>query len=1179
MMPGVRAAEADESAKQKRADLQRRSYELNQKAFEFYQQGKFADATKPLEQALAMRQRLYPTDKYPQGHPELAASLDNLGLLLQSQGEYAKALEYQQQAVAMYQRLYPRDRYPQGHRDLALSFNNLGALLYHQGKYDKALGCYRQALAMYQRLYPKAKYPHGHPDLAQNLNNLGTLLTNQGEYGNALQYHQQALAMYQRLYPKVWYPQGHPDLAQSLNNLGSLLQRQAEYAKALPYFQQALAMRQRLYPRDQYPQGHPDLAGSLNSLGLLLQKQGEYAKALDYYQQALAMYQRLYPKDKYPQGHPDLAASLNNLGGLLRAQGDYAKALPYYQQTLAMYQRLYPKDKYPQGHPDLAGSLNNLGDLLDHQGEYGKALDYYQQALAMYQRLYPKDKYPQGHPDLAGSLNNLGAPLRAQGEYAKALDHCQRALAMYQRLYPKDKYPQGHPVLAMSFNNLGVLLDHQGEYAKALDYYQQALAMTQRLYPRDKYPQGHPELAASLNNLGGLLQAQGEYAKALDYDQQALAIHQRLYPRDKYPQGHPDLANSLNDLAFLNKARGEYGKALDYLQQGLTMQENLADVFTAATSEAEALQYTGSLPVTRDVLLSVARLLPAQDDSSYAHVWRGKAAVTRMLAQRQQALTQAILSSGPMTGSQKRQVRRLWQDLLSTRRSLARLLLAPPGDARDHRQRLQQFSEQKEDLERQLAGLLPAFARRQELERLGHHALLKRLPARTAFIDLVRYVRFEQNPKVAGRKGESRTPCYVAFVLRRGQPVRRVELEAAELIEKAVLAWRQDIQAERNGPAAHTLRRLLWAPLAAHLPADTQTVLLAPDAALATLPWAALPGKQKDTVLLDEYALAVVPHGPFLLERLSAEPQKDNDAGLLLAVGGVRYDQPPRPVKGEREEMALNRSAELGGKAVHWRYLPGTLQEVDKIVDLAGKRTTVRLRGSAAGTGQLVAELPRARWVHLATHGFFADSKVRSILQIDESLFRQQGLDKGPPPGARNPLVLSGLVLAGANRPSQRDEFGIPQGDAGILTAEAIAGLPLQDLELAVLSACDTGLGEVGGGEGVFGLQRAFHLAGTHNVVASLWQVDDDATAALMGLFYHKMWHEKKPPIVALREAQLTLYRHPDRIGVLARARALDFDKAEPLPAEAAAGGKERRPGGRAAIKLWAAFLLSGTGR
>jgi CHAT domain-containing protein len=174
-------------------------------------------------------------------------------------------------------------------------------------------------------------------------------------------------------------------------------------------------------------------------------------------------------------------------------------------------------------------------------------------------------------------------------------------------------------------------------------------------------------------------------------------------------------------------------------------------------------------------------------------------------------------------------------------------------------------------------------------------------------------------------------------------------------------------------------------------------------------------------------------------------------------------------------------------------------------------------------------------------------------------------------------LILSGVVLAGANLPPKTDSLGLPTGDDGIMTAEEVVGLNLRGTRLVVLSACETGLGRVSGGEGVMGLVRAFHLAGARNVVASLWKVDDDATAALMTLFYHRLWVENKPPIEALREAQLTIYRHPEEIQPLAHGTRgpKDLTKALPLPQRDPTGP----PAATAPAKLWAGFVLSGLGR
>jgi tetratricopeptide (TPR) repeat protein len=994
---------------------------------------------------------------------------------------------------------------------------------------------------------------------AARLDDRAHALYGQGRYPEATKLLQEALAINRKLYPKEHYPQGHADLAECLSGLDVLLRAQGEYGEALDYCRQALHMRQQLYPKDRYPHGHPDLARSFHNLGSLLQAQGEYGQALDYSRQALHMYQQLYPRERYPQGHPDLARSLNHLGGLLREQGEYGQALDYHQQALHMCQQLYPKERYPRGHPDLAFSLNELGAVLLAQGEYGQALDHFRQALQMRQRLYPKDRYPQGHPLLANSLNNLGLLLQEQGEYGQALDYLRQGLRMRQQLYPNELYPQGHPSLATSLNDLGALLLEQGEYGQALDYLRQALHMRQQLYPKRRYPRGHPDLAQSLHNLGTLLQDQGEYEKALDYSRQALHMCQQLYPKDRYPHGHLHLALSLTNLGLLLQAQGEYGRALDYYRQALHMHQQLTSAFTESASEAEALNFLASLPRTRDGFLSVAaEVRDASAAEQCAFLWQGKANVTGILARRQQLLR----------GVTDHEARARAEELLEVRRQVARLLLTPADVAiKDRDQRLRELTERKEHLERDLARCLPDFQRRDTLARAPYTDLVQHLPPHAAFIDLLHYYHWSRDPKAKP------TPQYVAFVLRQGQPVRRVDLGPAPPIEAALARWRRDLGNGLSSPAAEQLRRLVWEPLAAHLGPDTDTVYLSPDGALHALPWAALPGGKPGSFLLEEYALALVPHGPFLLDQLTAPPRPQEGKGTLLAVGGVAYDQEATL------QPDIRRAADRGKGQGTWPALPGTVKELEQVLALAGGApggpVVVERRGREAGTQQVWQDLPRARWAHLATHGFFAAPRTQerqALLREDDFLRGVRGLERRGV-GARNPLVQTGLVLAGANLPPGPD---VLRDDRGILTGEAIAGLDLCRLDLAVLSACDTGLGEPAAGEGVFGLQRAFHLGGCRNVVASLWKVDDQATAALMALFYHHLWTKGEPPLQALRHAQLALLRHPEEAPLLARERGSPFETVVKR-VEAPAPLPERKA--TAPEKHWAAFVLSGLGR
>jgi CHAT domain-containing protein/tetratricopeptide (TPR) repeat protein len=916
-------------------------------------------------------------------------------------------------------------------------------------------------------------------------------------------------------------------------------------AAALPKLEQARRLEEKLYPAEKFPQGHPDLARSLNNLGYFLQARGDYGAAEDFYRRALAMSAKLYPKERYPQGHPDLAISLNNLGYFLQARGDYSAAEDFYRRALAMSAKLYPKERYPQGHPDLARSLNNLGGLLQARGDYGGAEDFYRRALATTTKLYSKERYPRGHPDLATSLDNLGSLLEDRGDYGQAEDFYRRALAMRENLYPKERYPQGHRDLAISLNNLGRFLEDRGDYGKAEPLLRRALAIMEMFYPQERYPQGHPYLANSLNNLGYFLRVRGDYGGAEPLLRRALTITEKLYPKERYPQGHPDLASSLNNLGYLLRARGGCGGAEPLLRRAVAMQQRLLDTFAGTAAESEGLLRLASLPSIRDDYLSLAGPGAPTAEAAYAAVWDTKSALARLLRARRQAL---LATKDPAT-------RDLARQLLATRQELARLLFAPADTVTDHGDRVRKLSDRKEELEKQLAAKLSAFKAFLASGRRRPAELIERLPEGVAFVDLLRYVRFEQDAKTPGKKGERRLERYVAFVLAHGRPIQRTELKEADDIDKAVDAWRQDIATGRgSSKAAATLQEKVWALLAAALPAGTRVVILAPDGALTRLPWAALPGSRPGSYLLEEYGLATVPYGQFLLETLRGNTPAPQVNGLLLAVGDVAFGQPPAPGTAAGGEMVASRAPVLVEEKQLWPALPGTAGELEQVQKLAAPRPVLLLKGAQAGTAQVLAGLPKARWAHLATHGFFADARFRSVLHLSAEDYERGRRGERVGVGAKNPLVLSGLVLAGANLPKTPDR--------GILTAEALAGLDLGGLDLAVLSACETGLGDVAGGEGVFGLARGFHAAGAHTVVASLWKVDDAATQRLMTLFYDNLWHKKLPRLEALRQAQL----------------ALLYDKA--------GSGTSRGPGEvmpshatgppRALPLVWAAWMLSG---
>jgi CHAT domain-containing protein len=458
-----------------------------------------------------------------------------------------------------------------------------------------------------------------------------------------------------------------------------------------------------------------------------------------------------------------------------------------------------------------------------------------------------------------------------------------------------------------------------------------------------------------------------------------------------------------------------------------------------------------------------------------------------------------------------------------------------------------------------------------------------------------------------------------------------IDLGPVEPINQAVEKWRETYGGNVAGLAAEDqpgmkLRRLVWEPLEPYLGIDpaapspqpspkergsVKTVLISPDGEVAKFPWSALPGSKPNTYLIEDgIAVALIPVPQMLPDLLGESPSPqpsaakgEGKAPALLILGDVNYDAAPddRPSAKpdplpqpllEKTPLAMaepHRSAIRGKDGMQFSPLPGTAQEIQAIGKMYQERfgatPPLTLTQSAATTQRLRQEAPQFRYLHLATHGFFAPVTVRSALagNLQSSPAIQNARQRDPI--GFNPGLLSGIALSGANRGNQRnlwdDNLNRSTTDDGILTALEVAALDLRNVDLAVLSACETGLGQASAGEGMLGLQRAFQLAGARTTVTSLWSVDDAATQTLMSEFYSRLWDRQHPlgKLAALREAQLAMLQHYDPRTKQLVHRAPDLGRGAVEVDSPAADADQTKTHGRLSPKYWAAFELSGDWR
>ena len=720
---------------------------------------------------------------------------------------------------------------------------------------------------------------------------------------------------------------------------------------------------------------------------------------------------------------------------------------------------------------------------LFREGKYDRAIPLAERALAIWEKALGPE-----HPDVATSLNNLALLYKAKGDYARAEPLYQRALAIREKALGPE-----HPDVAESLNNLAVLYNAKGDYARAEPLYQRALAIREKALGPE-----HPDVANSLNNLAALYEEKRDYARAEPLFQRALAIREKALGPD-----HPDVATSLSNLALLYEARGEVAKAIGLEERAQEILEHNLGIVLASGSEPQKRAYMSTLTGTTEAAVSLhARSAP---DSPAAL----RLALTTVLRRKGRVLEAVAEASAGSRGLQSPEDRALWERLGATRAELASLVLRGPGPMplETYRAQIGKLDEETQRLESTLSARNAEF--RSQVEPVTIERVQAALPRDARLVEIFAYRPFD--PKTA----EWGSPRYVAYVLAREGPARWLVLGEAAEIDQQVTKLRTALSDPASPDVTALARALdekLMRPLRPLL-GEAHQVLISPDGALNLVPFEALVDEQGH-YLVERYDLSYLSSGRDLLRLGPGKPPQEKP----LVVANPSFDATGSPgtvqVVDTRGTSAVanRRSSDFG--ALRFGPLSGTAAEAKALGALLPGATL--LTGGEASEAAL-KQVHSPRLLHIATHGFFlADQREDpSAMRRGFQLASGESLP-APAASSENPLLRSGLALAGANR---RESTG---GEDGILTALEASGLDLVGTRLVVLSACETGVGAVRNGDGVYGLRRAFVIAGAQSQLLSLWKVDDLATTDLMVAFYRRLL-AKEARSEALRQVQLEM--------------------------------------------------------
>lgn len=922
--------------------------------------------------------------------------------------------------------------------DVAESLGTLADLYVGRAEYGKALPLFERVLTIQEQEYGRDSL-----EVTEGLVKLGSFYGRTGQRGKAVPLLERALEIRTRELKDT-----DVRIADTLEPLAMSLPA-AEDRRA-DLLEQALAVRESSQGPD-----HKDVGKTLTYLGLVMRQQSRYEEASALYERALKLLEAAYGPENYR-----VATVLNKLAVTWMFKGDHHLARGAFERCL----RIREVSLGPQ-HPDVALTLNNLAIIDWETGRYTTAEGYVRRALDINRAVYGDQ-----HERVASTLNNLGIILELQGDLPGARSALRESLAI------REARPEDRSKIPQSLHGLGRLVEDQAEARVLLE---RGLGMIEEIWGSD-----HRDYALTQTMLGVNLVSAGESAAGVELiERSANTLRTRMGP------GSSRLVETTVSLAQAYLRAGRADQAFETSLEAEALARDQFRQSIRSLTEKEAFEYSSSRVAGLDLALA---LLIDQGERAPEDVFR----VFDRLVRSRALILDEIASRHPrfLDDAQPGLV----EDVERAREDLARLgvgqLSARPSGELAAASRAVQVAERK------LAEQSREYRLRLRRFQVGASDVAATLDPNTVLVSYVRH----RTAMLDSRHWNFTRPdlhvgaeqMYSAFVLRGGVPGATViPLGRASEIDALVEGWiarirePQPVFAESAGnkevayrESARALRLRIWDPLALKI-GDASLVIVVPSGRLHDVAWGALPDDAGGYLAMSAKRIHYLSAERDLVATNTRSPTT-----ATLLVGGPDYGE------------ASSDSAQLRGsdlacrdlRRLQFDPLPGSRLEVEEIARLlsadAVESTVSLLTGASATETAFKTQAPGKRLIHVATHGFFVPNACASEL--------------GTPPSTTlrdNPLLLSGLVFANANRRHRGDS---PSLDDGILTGQEIASLDLSEADWVVLSACESGLGKAHGHEGTLGLKRAFRMAGANSVLTSLWDVGDETARRWMAALY-----------------------------------------------------------------------------
>jgi CHAT domain-containing protein len=946
-------------------------------------------------------------------------------------------------------------------QDVAISLNNISTVRLALGQYSEAKDGFNKALLIQKQLFGE-----NHPEYAMTLNNLAQVFSELGDFQTALNLNGQSLKIRQSTLGL-----NHPDCIMSLNNIGVDYSSLGEFSKGLKYHKQALEILEKRYGKR-----HIQYAISLNNLAQSYEQLGDYPKALKLTQESL-----LIKLEKFGEDHFGCSIGFGNLAMLYLDLGEPTKALECQLKSIDIVEKTFGKS-----HPNYAQSLNNLASIYSALGDFDLALEAQLNAI-----IIVENSFGQEHPDFALILNNTAITYLDLGYYTKALNSQMKALDIWKKIYGKESES-----VALVFNNISETYSEMGDFSNAQKYQLMSLKIREKLYGKNS-----ANCMPNINNIGVTLLRLCDYSNALLRFERLLKMQEFILS-----DYHPAYAATLTALAILTLREGQVNRAIEFQHRSYAIRERSffnnrfgldPNLVVSIKDELNNSFYATSSFIFCDSLLS----------NFASRSWLN---LNGIVGSEASNLESQIESSGDTA------MVHLLADLKLNKKQLAnyRELTKEEKTSRgiDEKTLEEKVAKQEREISKH-SKAFSDFNRRFNLKDVS-----SALKGDEVFVDIARVPYFSTytNQWTDSVK-------YLVFIHdAKDSLVDYRFIDNGKELEGDVFSdYKIDCSNQAN---ATDLKNALyynsfWKPIADKI-GSSKTVYVSLGGVYNNINLNTLYNPETGKYLVEEKDIRIVNNArDFILSKEQAARTYTSTSTALY--GFPDYNGIETITKDTTDYLSLTRDLDplwidsLTRGGLKAAPLPATKIEVEQIAksfEENGWQVSEYLGDKASETNIKQEESPRV--LHIATHGYFFDDIPTDKSNNERFL----GMDRQRV--VQDPMLRSGLLFTGANKTLQGEKV---DGENGLLSASEASLLNLRGTELVVLSACETGKGEVKNSEGVYGLRKAFSDAGAANTIMSLWKVDDKVTQEFMTRYYEIWLNEKTSIREAFNRTQLVI--------------------------------------------------------